>query len=392
MLKPLAALLLTVGLAVSAPLTAPTTVALSPTRQLPASLGLDDQIWGQAGKPGDRARLLRAIDYSLDYLKTEKAEKNYREYTAPGQSGSALGNNLKLRVTKSLQRFRQLVVKSKSARQLQAAVKREFAFYQAAGKDNAGKVEFTGYYEAVYPASPVPNATYRYPLYALPPGFKQWVKPHPTRMELEGTNGLQGSKGQLRGLELVWLRDRMAAFLVQVQGSAKLQLTNGKVMTVGYAGKTDYPYVSIGQELIKDGKLTREELTLPRLIAYFQAHPQEMDTYLPRNQSFVFFKNTQGGAATGSLSVPVTPERSIATDKTLMPPGALALINTAIPYPNRAGKLEQRLVSRFTLDQDTGSAIKGPGRVDIFMGTGAKAKARAGLINTPGQLYYLLLK
>ncbi|MBW4551181.1 MAG: MltA domain-containing protein [Aphanocapsa sp. GSE-SYN-MK-11-07L] len=387
MLKPFAALCLTIGLAVNTP-----TVALSPIAQPPANVGLDDQIWAQAGKPGDRARLLRAIDYSLDYLKTEKAEKNYKAYTAPGQPGSALGSNLKLRVTKSLQRFRQLVVKSKSARQLQAAVKREFAFYQAAGKDNAGKVEFTGYYEAVYPASPVPTATYRYPLYGLPPDFKQWDKPHPTRTELEGTDGLQGSKGQLRGLELVWLRDRMAAFLVQVQGSAKLQLTNGKVMTVGYAGKTDYPYVSIGQELIKDGKLTREELTLPRLIAYFQAHPQAMDTYLPRNQSFVFFKNTQGGAATGSLSVPVTPERSIATDKTLMPPGALALIYTAIPYPNRAGKLEKRLVSRFTLDQDTGSAIKGPGRVDIFMGTGAKAKARAGLINTPGQLYYLLLK
>jgi membrane-bound lytic murein transglycosylase A len=392
MLKPFAALCLTLGLAVNAPSTAPSTVALSPVSQLPASVGLDDQIWSQSGKPGDRSRLLRAIDYSLDYLKTEKAQKNYQEYTAPDKPGSALGSNLKLRVTKSLQRFRQLVVQSKSARQLQAAVKREFVFYQAAGKDNAGTVAFTGYYEAVYPASPVPTSVYRYPLYGLPPDFKQWTKPHPTRTEFEGTDGLQGSKGPLRGLELVWLRDRMAAFLVQIQGSAKLQLTNGRVMTVGYAGKTDYPYISIGQELIKDGKLKREDLTLARLIEYFQSHPQEMDTYMPRNQSFVFFKNTQGGAATGSLSVPVTPERSIATDKTLMPPGALALIKTAIPYPNRAGKLEKRLVSRFTLDQDTGSAIKGPGRVDIFMGTGAKAKARAGLINTPGQLYYLLLK
>jgi membrane-bound lytic murein transglycosylase A len=392
MLKPFAALCLTMGLAVNAPPTAPSALSLSPVSQLPASLGLDDQIWSRAGKSGDRARLLRAIDYSLDYLKTEKAQKNYQEYTAPDKPGSALGSNLQLRVTKSLQRFRQLIVQSKSARQLQAAVKREFVFYQAAGKDNAGTVAFTGYYEAVYPASAVPTSVYRYPLYSLPPDFKQWPKPHPTRTQFEGTDGLQGSKGPLRGLELVWLRDRIAAFLVQVQGSAKLQLTNGRVMTVGYAGKTDYPYISIGQELIKDGKLKREDLTLARLIDYFQSHPQEMDTYLPRNQSFVFFKNTQGGAATGTLSVPVTPERSIATDKTLMPPGALALINTAIPYPNRAGKLEKRLVSRFTLDQDTGSAIKGPGRVDIFMGTGAKAKARAGLINTPGQLYYLLLK
>ncbi|NES46638.1 3D domain-containing protein, partial [Moorena sp. SIO2C4] len=112
----------------------------------------------------------------------------------------------------------------------------------------------------------------------------------------------------------------------------------------------------------------------------------------PRNKSFVFFRETRGAPATGSLGLPVMAERSIATDKSIMPPGALALIQTSIPYPNAVGQLESRLVSRYVLDQDTGSAIKGPGRVDIFMGTGKLAGNRAGLINDTGELYYLLLK
>lgn len=163
-------------------------------------------------------------------------------------------------------------------------------------------------------------------------------------------------------------------------------------MTVGYAGKTNYPYTSIGKELVQEGKFQATELTLPRLLQYFQDNPQDRDRYLPRNQSFVFFRETHGSPATGSLGVPVTPNRSIATDKTLMPPGALALIQTQLPAANASGSLNLRSVSRFTLDQDTGSAIKGPGRVDVFMGTGSAAKAKAGLINAPGQLYYLLLR
>jgi len=94
----------------------------------------------------------------------------------------------------------------------------------------------------------------------------------------------------------------------------------------------------------------------------------------------------------GSIGVPVLSERSIATDKTLFPPGALAMIQTQIPQPTMGGKLAQQQVTRYVLDQDTGSAIKGAGRVDVFMGTGVVAGDRAGLINSNGQLYYLLLK
>lgn len=375
-------------LATSAIATAPTAAPLIRQSQLPPTVALDTALWQF---PSERARLLQAIDHSLRYLRSDKARRDYAAYTAPGQPGAALGANLHQRVIRSLERFRHLVQTRRSAAELQAAVKREFVFYQSIGTDGQGRVDFTGYYAPTYRASLVPTAEYRYPLFRRPPNFEQWREPHPTRLELEGADGQQWRNGPLRGLELVYLRDRLEAFLVHVQGSAELQLPDGRRFTVGYAGKTNHPYTSIGQELIRDGKIPREELTLPRLMAYFEANPTELDRYLPRNASFVFFEHTQGRPPTGSLSTPVIPERSIATDKSLMPPGALAVINTKIPLKAQ-GQWQQTPVSRFVLDQDTGSAIRGPGRVDIFMGTGDVAKARAGLINTPGQLYYLLLR
>lgn len=347
------------------------------------SLGFDEQLWGRPGQPGDRQALLNSIDHSLRYLATPSAARAYQQYLVPGITHD--------RVRRSLVRFRQLVVNSRSPAELQAAVKREFVLYQSVGRDNQGTVLFTGYFEPIYAASRTPSAEYRYPLYQLPADFQRWTAPQPTRLDLEGEDGL-GRTSPLRGLELVWLRDRLEAFLVQIQGSAQLRLPDGKVMTVGFAGKTNYPYTSIGRELVKDGKLPLDGLTLPVLIKYFQTNPAELNQYLPRNESFVFFKETHGSPATGSINVPVTAERSIATDKSLMPPGALALINTRIPYPNASGQLESRLVSRYVLDQDTGSAIKTPGRVDIFMGTGPLAGDRAGIIGGTGGLYYPLLK
>ncbi len=348
------------------------------------SIAFDAQIWGENGKPGDKELLLRSIDNSLRYLDTSAAATAYSRYPVAGVTRD--------RVRRSLDRFRQLVVSSTTPAQLQESVKREFVFYKSTGKDGKGTVAFTGYFEPTYAASRTPNSEYRYPLYRMPPNMASWPRPHPTRLQLEGEDALQGSKGLLRGLELVWLRDRFQAFLVHVQGSARLQLTDGSVMTVGFAGKTSHSYTGVGRELVKDGKFTLEELTLPKLKEYFTNFPAEMNKYLPKNESFVFFRDTNGVPATGSIGVPVTAERSIATDKALMPPGALALISTKLPYPNAAGQLEQNAVNRYVLDQDTGGAIKGAGRVDVFMGTGNLAGDRAGHINSTGELYYPLLK
>jgi membrane-bound lytic murein transglycosylase A len=316
----------------------------------------------------------------LRYLSSPSAVQAYRRYSVPGFSRD--------RVKRSLLRFKTLLKQARNPQELQAAVKREFVFYQAVGNDNRGTVHFTGYFEPTYTASRHRTNEYRYPLYRKPANFATWSRPHPSRAALEGSDGL-GTKSLIKGRELIWLRDRLEAYLVQIQGAAKIRLTNGKSISVAFDGNTDYPYTSIGKELVKDGIFQPGELTLPILIDYLKKHPEALDRYLPRNHRFIFFRETSAAAkAKGSLGLPVTPERSIATDKSLMPPGALALLLAPIPNTN----LQKESVSRYVLDQDTGSAIKGAGRVDIFMGTGNLAGDRAGLMSDDGQLYYLLLK
>lgn len=354
-------------------------------------IGVDHQLFDHrnaAGvwQSGDRAALIRSIDYSLAYLRTQAAVEDYAEYAASPNRVSGISRD---RVQRSLRRFRELLINSQSAEELRLAVFSEFQFYQSIGNDGLGSVEFTGYFEPTYTASRVPTADYRYPLYGKPADLDTWSDPHPTRAELEGPTGLDGSEGPLAGLELVWMRDRLEAFLVQVQGSARLSLTDGSTLSVGYAGRTNYPYTSIGRRLIDTGKVPEEGLSLPVVLEYFRQNPKDLDVYLPQNNRFVFFQITNGGPPIGSLNQPVTSDRSIATDKSIMPPGALALINTALPVGEN---LEAQVISRYVLDQDTGGAIRGPGRVDIFMGTGDEAGDRAGLTNSMGQLYYLLLK
>ncbi len=348
------------------------------------NLGVDEQLWGQFDQPGDKQALLAAIDQSLRYLQSGAAAKAYQRYRVAGITRD--------RVYRSLVRFRQLVLSSKSSKELEAAVKREFVFYQSVGKDGLGNVLFTAYFEPVYAASRVPTPEYRYPLYRRPPGLDSWPKPHPTRERLEGKDGLQASKGKLRGLEIFWLRDRLQAYLIHIQGSARLVLPDGTQTTVGYAGHTAYNYSSIGRALADDGKLPLEGMTMPIILEYFQKHPEELNTYIPRDKSFVFFKENHGEPAMGSISVPLTASRSIATDKSLMPPGALALIHAPFPFKKSNGKMEFHTVTRYVLDQDTGGAIRGPGRVDYFLGTGDEAGDRAGVTVAEGQLYYLLLK
>ncbi len=342
------------------------------------------QVWSSLPWPLDRQPLLQAIDHSLTYLASPKAAADYQDYRLPEISRD--------RVWRSLQRLRQLVETSPSQTAFQAALAAEFELYQATGNDDQGTVAFTGYFEPHFRASPVPTAEYRYPLYRRPVDLDTWPQPHPTRVDLEGIDGLQGSQGPLAGLELVWLASRLEAFLVQVQGSAKLVLPDGGVMAVGYAGRTDYPYTSIGRALVEDGKIAAGELSLPRLMAYFADHPDQLDSYLPRNPRFIFFQETPGGDPVGSLRVPVTAGYSIATDKSLMPPGAIALVQFPLPQAVPGGGWINQHTSRLVLDQDTGGAILGPGRVDLFVGSGPEAGAIAGRLHGTGRLFYLLLR
>jgi len=387
MKRTIALFCLGLGLAISAPslpVEAREPLQRVNTRHQDSSVGFDEQLfWGRDGQPGDKQALLRSIDHSLRYLNTQSAVEAYKDYPVRGVTRD--------RVRRSLVRFRQLLVRARTPQELQAAVKREFVLYRSTGRNDQGEVFFTGYYEPIYAASRVPTAEYRYPLYRKPANLDLWESPHPKRAQLEGFDGM-GLNSPLLGGELVWLRDRFEAFLVHIQGSARLTLPDGGEMTVGYAGNTDYPYVSVGREMAKEGRVPLDGLTLPVMINYFKRVPDDLNVFLPRNDRFIFFRNTYGAPATGNLGMPVTRDRSIATDKSLMPPGALALVRTRIPYPNANGGMDTPVVNRFVLDQDAGGAIKTPGRVDLFLGTGKVAGDRAGVVGWTGDLYYPLLR
>jgi membrane-bound lytic murein transglycosylase A len=220
----------------------------------------------------DKKALLQSIDYSLQYLQTPRAIKAYQKSEITRE-----------RVYNSLQRFRQLLISTKSPQALQAAIEKEFVFYQSVGRDNKGTVLFTAYYEPLYLASRQPTKEFRYPAYRSPADLESWAKPHPSRSQLEGVDGLQGSKGKLKGLELFWFKDRLEPYMIQIQGSAKLKLTDGTQTTIGYAGNTAYNYRSLGRSLVDDGKFPLEGLNMPIILDYFRKHPQDLNIYIPQD-------------------------------------------------------------------------------------------------------------
>ena len=264
----------------------------------------------------------------------------------------------------------------------------DFDVYESVGWDGGGGVLFTGYYSPVFKASRTRSPGFNYPLYKKPanliadPITGEVRGSHPVRAQLEDS-------GTLPGTELVYLPSRLDSYIIQVNGSAKLEMTDGTVMYVGFAATNGHEYTSIGQELIKDGKISADKLSLPTLRAYFQTNPGELDGYIRRNDRFVFFREYEGDTwPAGSLGFKVTPVRSLATDKSIFPCACVVLVTTD-KGPSGGWALP---TSQLMLDQDTGGAIRAPGRGDIYFGIGPSAEASAGRQAAEGRLYYLLLK
>ena len=271
------------------------------------------------------------------------------------------------------------------------------------------EVLFTGYYQPVIEASLTPGDEFDYPIYAVPAdlvaqdqagavvgigGEKKLGKieegvlvPYFSRREIDQLGVLRG-----RNLEIAWVKDPIDLFFLHIQGSGLLRLRDGREITVGYAAQSGLPYRSIGRLLIDNGKVPKEEMSMQRLRRYLTENPAEQGEVFAYNESYVFFRLIDGGPQ-GSLGVPVTAGRSVATDARLFPRGAPALVQTDIPIIGAQGELAGwRPVMRFVLNQDTGGAIRGPQRVDYYFGTGEEAGALAGYMNRPGRLYFLVLK
>jgi len=337
---------------------------------------------------GNRESLLRAIDESLAYY-AKPSSKRYFPYADITHD----------RAVASLRALRERIASGVSGSELGAVIRRDFEVHRSVGADGRGTVLFTGYCEPVYEGSRTRTPEFRYPLYRLPGDLVKDEEghtlgrrapdgrflPYPTREQIDHGGFLEG-----RGLELVWLRHPLDAYVVHVQGSARIRLRDGTEMRVGYAGKNGRPYRSLGQKLVAEGAIAPEYLSLAGIRAYFRKRPETLERHLFHNESYVFFTETHDGPY-GSLNARVTPMRTIATDKSVFPRGAMAFVETTLPSPTGGG-LARRPYRGFALDQDTGGAIRSAGRCDLFIGTGPRAERVAGHTKSEGKLYYLFLR
>ena len=334
----------------------------------------------------NRYQLSSAIENSLLYL-SKPSSQNYFPY---GQISHA-------KAVESLRVFQELISSGITSQELNRQILSRFDIYESVGCDNQGTVLFTGYYTPIFDGSREQTAKYRYPLYGLPSDLVKdsegnilgkkldsgAIVQYPAREEIERS-------GMLAGTELIWMADKFDVYVAHVQGSAKIRLPDGELITLGYAGNNGHEYKSINAELVKDNRIPADQINLSKMISFFKQYPTLLDSYINKNPRFVFFRE-QDTQPLGSLNVEVTEMRSIATDKAVYPRGCLAFIDTKLPR-QMGTEIVKNPFSSFMLDQDTGGAIRAPGRCDIYMGIGDQAGKLAGYTCEEGGLYYLFLK
>ncbi len=263
----------------------------------------------------------------------------------------------------------------------------------------------TGYYEPEIDASLVETASHSVPLYSRPADLVEvndenrpdnWddsfqygrkgeggYKPYFDRAQIE-QGALSGRK-----LEIAWIEDPVDAFFIHIQGSARLKFTDGKTRRLSYAAKNGHPYTSIGSVLVRDGIMAKEQVTMDTLRSWMESNPEAATKLMQENRSYIFFSLQDDAdpslGPVGAASVPLTPGRSLAVDHTLFTYGMPVWLDTRDPLPEQASPFQRLLIA-----QDTGSAIRGPARGDIFVGSGDEAGMVAGSIRHDCQFIALL--
>ncbi|MBT3388073.1 MAG: murein transglycosylase [Desulfobacula sp.] len=360
----------------------------------------------------DYKGLLDSLNNSLIYFRKIPAKRTFtfgkKSYTAA-------------HMIRSLEVFKAFIKTNPSAKNLNKWIKKYFAVYRATGNQN-GEVLFTGYFEPLYPGSREAGRDFPYPVYSKPDDLlqiklslfsekykghktlmakvnkaKKQVEPYYTRQEIVAQRDFYKS-----ARPIAWMKSRVDRFFLEIQGSGRIDLGNGEMMRVQYAAVNGRPYSSIGRYLINKNEIPREEMSMQAIRQWLDKHPNRVDEVLSQNKSYVFFKEGTGGPY-GSLGVTVNAFRSLATDSRLFPKGALCFIETFLPDKNGPDqkkqakntidpKKEWEKSSFFVLNQDTGGAIKGPGRADLFCGNGDYAELTAGYMQHHGQVFFLVLK
>ena len=301
-----------------------------------------------------------------------------------------------------------IIQNTSDSQALNRVIRKDFNVYKAAGRIDSGKVLFTGYFEPLYEASLTPDEAYRYPIYRRPDDLIKIdlsvfrkdlegemivaridgnkVVPYYSKTQIETENALEE-----RGLEIAWLKDPVDVAFLHIQGSGSLRFPNGETISVGYQASNGWAYQSIGRYMIDQNYVTKEEMSMQKIREYLSDHPEAVEEVLSYNPSYIFFRILDSEPI-GNINVPVTPGRSIALDNRLFPKGGLCFISTERPVLEGGQIKEWIPFSRFALNQDTGGAIKGSGRADLFWGKGLYAELAAGHMKHEGELYFLVKK
>ncbi len=271
------------------------------------------------------------------------------------------------------------------------------AFSVRSGREAEGL--FTGYYAPIVAGSRARDDTFDVPLHKVPPElvmvdlglFRPSLKGERIAGKLDGNKLVPfASRGDIvggalsgRGLEIIWLKDPVDAFFLQIQGSGLVRLPDGSLVRLGFAGQNGHPYTAIGRLLVQRGEMTREQASMQSIRAWVNAHPAEGRKLLDENASYVFFEEQQAEGAIGAQGVVLTGGRSMAVDRKHLPLGAPLWLD--IESDDGARRL-----NRLVIAQDTGGAIRGIVRGDFYWGEGDKAEAAAGVMKDKGRYYILL--
>ncbi|MBF0310576.1 MAG: murein transglycosylase A [Magnetococcales bacterium] len=299
------------------------------------------------------------------------------------------------------------LAREKGPQEVAEVLRGEFRLWRSTGRAEKKDVLVTAYYEPLLKGDRKFSERFRHPVYRLPPDLltadlgewsEEWkgrklvarvegnrLKPFWDRDAIDYANRLSG-----RNLEIVWVEDPLALFFLHIQGSGRVELPDGSRIRLGYQGANGHPYRSIGAILIKEGKMSRGQMSMPGLKAWLGAHPEEVRRVLTANPSYVFFQEQEGGPF-GNIGVALTAGHSIATDHQLFPKGAPGLLRTKLPvFGEKEVPESWREKLMWVVNQDTGGAIKGAGRVDLFMGFGEGAERAAGIMQQEGSALYFL--
>ncbi len=289
---------------------------------------------------------------------------------------------------------------------LQRFLAENYLVYQAGGRQGrrGRQMLVTGYYEPLFAGSLSRTPPFIHPLHRLPEGLvslpgEKGGLPRIGRYDREGrflpfwSRREIEEQGLLAEAEIAYLADPFDAFLLHVQGSGRLRLPDGSVRSLGFAGHNGHPYRSIGKQLVERGAMPLAKVTIPAIRAYLQEHPQELSELLYHNPRFIFFAWRDNLGPRGSSGEVLTPGRSVAIDHLTLPGGAIAYLSSRRPLFAADGRLSGWTdLGRLVFPQDSGAAIEGAGRVDLFWGNGAYAEAAASHMKEEGHLYFLVKK